>query len=176
MCQKNCAIILRMRGRLIQRFLAELKRLDTATQASAGNFDDIFRTPKKSDASGDGHGSVIRTEHDSDIIPCQVASPRYENRKQTDMGNDPDSEITLYFHAKDLESEGLFDSTTGRPLIQVGTRLVALLDKKTQSTVLSYPDGLFCEESTPVGWGLNMARPKRNLVKAIFRRREKAGR
>lgn len=165
-----------MRGRLIQQFKARLYRLDTATQETAGQFDDIFRSPVKTDTAGDGHGAVVRTERTAELVACQVASPRYENRSQTDAGNDPDSEVTLYFHAPDLEAAGLFDSTTGRPLMQVGTRLDALLDRMTEAVVLSYPDGMFCEESSPVGFGLNMARPERNLVKATFRRRKRAGR
>jgi hypothetical protein len=165
-----------MRGRLIQKFKARIRRLDTSTQETAGNFDDIFRTPKKSDSTGDGHGSVVRTERDAELLDCQIASPRYENMAQSEMGNDPDSEITLYFFAKDLEDSSLFDSTTGRPLIQVGTRLDAILDRLTGDTVLIFPDGLFCDESYPVGWGLNMARAQRNLVKARFVRRKRAGR
>lgn len=165
-----------MRGRLIQKFKAKLRRLDTVTQAAAGDFDDVFRTPVKADADGDGIGDVVRTERTANILPCQVASPRYENRSQTDSGNDPDSEVTLYLHARDLEAAGLFDTTTGRPLIQVGTRLESILDYRTEAVVVSYPGGLFCEESSPVGWGLGMARPKRNLVKATFRRRRRSGR
>lgn len=165
-----------MRGRLIQKFAARIRRLDTVTQAGADNFDDVFRTPVKSDATGDGHGSVVRTERAADLLPCQVASPRYENRSQTEMGNDPDSEITLYFHASDLEAASLIHATTGRPLIQVGTRLDAILDKRTSEVVMTFPDGLFCTESSAVGWGLGMSRPKRNLVKATFKRRRRSGR
>jgi hypothetical protein len=31
---------------------------------------------------------------------------------------------------------------------------------------------LFCEESSLAGWGLNMARPQRNLVRAVFKSRK----
>jgi hypothetical protein len=165
-----------MKGRLIQKFKARLGRLDTVTQAAAGDFDTVLREPVKRDATGDGHGALVRTERTADVVPCQVGNNRWENRAQTDLGNDPDGDVVLYFFAKDLEEASLFDAATGRPLIQVGTRLLALLDCRDETTVLDYGAGLFCEESSPVGWGLSMARPRRNLVRAVFRRRKRGSR
>jgi hypothetical protein len=163
-----------MRGRLIQRFKARLYLLNTQAQEAAQEYDSVLREPIKIDTAGDGIGSLARRETVI-TVPCQVGNRRYENRQQTNLGNDPDADFVLYFFAKDLEAVGLFDPATGKALIQVATRLGALLHKRTEAVVLDFTgeNELFCEECEPSGWGLCMADPKRNLSRAVFSQRQK---
>lgn len=156
-----------MRGRLIQRFKAEIARLDTVATEIAGQYDHDFREIKRSDATGDGIGTVQRQEHTAVILPCQVGSRTFEALQASDLGNAPQTELVLWLHFADLEEAGLVDATTGQPLIHVGDRIVSIRDYFDGSVVLAMrtPPGLYVEEARSSGWGLNMARPQRNLLR-----------
>jgi hypothetical protein len=163
-----------MGGRLIQKFKAEIARLDTVATEAASAYDSNFRTIKKVDSSGDGVGAKDRREHTPfDIVPCQIGSRQFEALRQSLMGNDPDSEVVVWFHFRHLQNLSLVDSTTGRPLINTGDRLVSIKDYWTEDTVLDIltPPGLYVQEATSAGWGINIARPKRNLLQVKFRER-----
>lgn len=162
-----------MPGRLIQRLKCRLYQLDTDTQAGASGFDDVFREPVRTDPSGDGIGTVTRTERAAVTVPCQVGTRTWEQKRHGDLGDDPTSDVVLYFDAADLEAAGLYDVTTQRPLIQNSTRLDAILTYLAEDVMLNYGDDLYCEEATPSSWGLNMANPKIKLLRCVFRRRKK---
>lgn len=155
-----------MRGRLIQRFKAEIARLDTVSTAALPGYDDDFREVIADDtATGDGIGDLQRVEHAVDIVPCQIGSRSWEALQSQDLGNTPQTDLTMYLHFADLERLSLVDAD-GQSLIKVGARLVSIRDYLDESVVVSIrtPPGLYVVEARPAGWGLNMARPTRNLL------------
>ena len=155
-----------MRGRLIQRFLAELARLDTSATRSAGGYDDDFREVTRTDSDGDGIGDFNRQEHAAIMVPCQVNNRTWEGFHRHDLGQDPKIDLVLIFHFDDLERMGLVQSS-GIAAIHVGDRLVSIRDIETEEVVQTVrnPPGLYVIEATPGGWGLNLARPTRNLLR-----------
>ena len=168
-----------MRGKLIQRFRAAIYRLDTTTTRSSNHYDDVFREPIQVDGDGDGIGALQRDEHSAVYVPCQVGNRKWEKLEPTDLGSDTDSDFVLYFHMYDLEAASLVDATTGRPLIGIGDRLDSIRSYLDQTVVVlkfQTPPGMYCVEATPSGWGLHMAGPKVNLVRAVFRSRSPTGR
>ena len=173
-----------MRGRLIFSFLAELFRLDTHAMATvdpdaAGpletGYDPDFKEPVVVDQDDDGIGERIRAERDPVRVPCQVDTKVFEELRMFASGNAPRSRIDLIFHFKDLERLGLVDAASGDALVRPGDRLAALYDKAgalVQS--VRTPPGLYVTEARPTGFGLNMARPRRNLLLVAFEDRQPA--
>lgn len=159
-----------MRGRLIQRFKAEIARLDTTATEIAGQYDHDFREIRRVDSVGDGIGTVQRQEHTPVLIPCQIGGRTFEELRATDLGNAPRSEIVLWLHFADLETLSLVDATTGLPLINTGDRLVSIRNFLDETVVLSIrtPPGLYVEEARSSGWGINMAAPTRNLLRVTL--------
>jgi hypothetical protein len=162
-----------MRGRLIQKFTAEIARLDTESTESSGYYDDTFRELVHSDAaSGDGIGTKQRQEHTVVKLPCQVSDDTWEALQARDQGNTPQSEVVLWFHFRDLENNSLV-AADGTSLINVGDRLVTIRDHLTDDVVhtVRTPPGLYVKEARPRGFGICMARPKRNLLRVAFEER-----
>jgi hypothetical protein len=162
-----------MRGRLIQKFRAELARLDTTATRAGDYYDDDFREVKTVDSAGDGVGVVQRQEHAAVLVPCQVGSRTWEALRTTDLGNVPQTDLVLYFHFADLEALSLVDATTGEALIHTGDRLVSLRDYQSEAVVQAVrtPPGLYVVRADPSGWGLNLSRPKRNILRVTFNQR-----
>ena len=173
-----------MRGRLIFPFLAELRRLDTAAMASTdpdgagpltGGFDPDFKEPVLVDRDGDGVAERERTELPAIRVPCQVDPKVFENLRMLASGDSPRSDISLVFHFKDLERMGLVDGDTGDALLRPGDRLGALYDKAGELVQeVRTPPGLYVSEARPIGFGRNMARPRRNLLLVAFEDRKPA--
>ena len=173
-----------MRGRLIFPFLAELFRLDTEMMAgpigvgpdpAAPGYDPDFKEPVVVDQDDDGIGERIRAEHEPVRVPCQVDTKVFDELRMFASGNAPRSRIDLVFHFKDLERLGLVDAGTGDALVRPGDRLAAIYDKAgdlVQS--VRTPPGLYVTEARPSGFGLNMARPRRNLLMVTFEDRQPA--
>jgi len=173
-----------MRGRLIFSFLAELFRLDTHAMATvdpdgAGpletGYDPDFKELVVVDQDDDGIGERRRAEHEPVRVPCQVDTEVFEELRMFPSGNAPRSRIDLIFHFKDLERLGLVDAASGDALVRPGDRLAALYDKAgalVQS--VRTPPGLYVTEARPTGFGLNMARPRRNLLLVAFEDRQPA--
>mgnify|MGYP001820980343 CR=1 FL=1 len=164
-----------MRGRLIQKFKAEVARLDTTSTRSGGYYDDDFREVKTVDG-GDGVGVVQRQEHAAVIIPCQVGNRNWEALRAHDLGNVPQTDLVLYFHFRDLEAASLVDATTGEALIHTGDRLVSLRDYQTEAVVQAVrtPPGLYVIRADPSGWGINLSKPARNLLRVSWNQRDAA--
>lgn len=165
-----------MRGRLIQRFKAEVARLDTDATRTGGHYDDVFRETVFVDGTGDGIGTDQRQEHTPDILPVQIGEETWEALRAHELGNLPQTDLVLWFHYRDLELASLVDGTTGHCLIGVGARLVSIRDYLTEDVVLAVrtPPGLYVTEARPRGWGINMARPTRNLLRCTFAERSAA--
>jgi len=175
-----------MRGRLIFPFLAELCRLDTAAMAAVdpdgpgpleGGYDPDFKEPVLVDQDDDGIGERVRQEHPPVRVPCQVDTKAFEELRMLASGNAPRSRIDLVFHFKDLERLGLVDAASGDALIRPGDRLAAIRDLCGDLVQeVRTPPGLFVTESRPIGFGLNMARPRRNLLLVTFEDRRQGAR
>ncbi len=173
-----------MRGRLIFPFLAKLYRLDTLATATEdpdgagplqGGYDHDFKESVLVDLDDDGIGERIRQEHSPVRIPCQVEPEVFDELKMFASGNAPRSNIDLVFHFKDLERMGLVDLTSGDALIRPGDRLSAIYDKAGELVQqIRTPPGLYVTEARPIGFGLNRARPLRNLLLVAFNDRQQA--
>ncbi|MCP4678735.1 MAG: hypothetical protein GY854_25140 [Deltaproteobacteria bacterium] len=175
-----------MRGRLIFSFLAELHRLDTLTTATEdpdgtgpldGGYDPDFKESVLVDLDDDGIGERVRREHPPVRVPCQVEPETFDQLRMFASGNAPRSSIDLVFHFKNLERMALVDPATGDALIRPGDRLAAIYDK-TEALVQAVrtPPGLYVTEARPIGFGLNRARPRRNLLLVSFNDRQPAAR
>ena len=162
-----------MRGRLIQKFKAEIVRLDTTSTRSGNYYDDDFREVVMVDTDGDGIGEPQRQEHAAVIVPCQIGSRTWEALRGHDLGNNPQTSLVMYFHFRDLELLSLVDDTTGDALIHVGDRLVSIRDYMTEGVVqtIRTPPGLYVTRADPSGWGISMARPKRNILRVTWEER-----
>jgi hypothetical protein len=164
-----------MRGRLIQKFLCSLRRLDTkaTSEVVGGGFDPEFGEEKiVEDASQLGTSS--RREHDAVDIPCQVDRRNWGQDVMTGGGHDAETEIYLTFHFSDLERMGLVHLSgdlIGTPMVGAGDRMEKLKDY-AGNTVQTFPDppGMFVVGAEQAGFGLNtFGTPKRNLLIVTFR-------
>ena len=165
-----------MRGRLIFQFLAEIHRLDTLTTASMNpsGYDPDFEEPIVIDDAQDGIGERVRNEHPPVQIPCQVEPKTFEELQMFASGNSPRANINLVFHFKDLERMGLV-AENGEAMIRPGDRLGAIYDK-AGVLVQEIRNPLYAVEARPMGFGLNIARPRRNLLFVTFDSRQQASR
>ena len=108
-------------------------------------------------------------------VPCQVDTKVFEELRMLASGNAPRSRIDLVLHFKDLERLGLVDAGTGDALVRPGDRLGALYDKAGALVqAVRTPPGLYVTEARPIGFGLDMARPRRNLLMVAFEDRQPA--
>lgn len=164
-----------MRGRLIFAFRAELHRLDTlATATTPPGYDDDFREPALLD-TGDAIGARVRREHPPVLLPCQVEPQSFDALQMFASGNVPSSRVELLCHYRDLERAGLVDPTSGDALVRVGDRLGALFDSAGSLVQrIRTPPGLYVTEARPIGFGLFMPRPRRNLLLVTFDQRDTA--
>jgi hypothetical protein len=164
-----------MRGRLIFAFLAELHRLDTlATATTPPGYDADFKEPALLD-TGDAIGARVRREHPPVLVPCQVESDAFDTLQMFAAGNSPRSHLRLVFHFAHLERAGLVDPATGTALIRVGDRLGAIFDSAGELVQsVRTPPGLYVTEARPIGFGLFLPRPRRNLLLASFDERDTA--
>jgi hypothetical protein len=173
-----------MRGRLIFKFLAELCRLDTHATATTdpdgpgpltGGYDPDFKEAVVVDQDDDGVGERVRLEHPPVRVPCQVDTKVFDELRMMASGNAPRSRLDLVFHFKDLERMGLVDAASGDALIRPGDRLAALRDLCGDLVQeVRTPPGLYVTEARPIGFGLNMKRPRRNLLLVAFEDRQQA--
>ncbi|MBN2527640.1 MAG: hypothetical protein JXR76_14700 [Deltaproteobacteria bacterium] len=167
-----------MRGRLIFKFLAEIYRLDTLSTAATdpdgsgpltGGYDPDFKESVLVDTNNDGIGERVRREHPPVRVPCQVDTKAFEELRMLGSGNSPKSRIDLIFHFMDLERLGLMDAVSGDALLRPGDRLGGIYDlygDKVQD--IQTPPGLYVVESRPIGFGLNLSKPSRNLLLVTF--------
>jgi hypothetical protein len=167
-----------MRGRLIFKFLAELCWLDTAGTATqdpdgagplTGGFDPDFKESVLVDKDDDGIGERVRVEHPSVRVPCQVDTKAIEELRMFASGNAPRVTVDLVFHFKNLEKLGLVDAATGDALLRPGDRLSGIFDLcGSLIQAVRTPPGLYVTKTAPFGFGLNLAKPSRNLLLVTF--------
>ncbi len=165
-----------MRGRLVFPILAELHRLDRrGIAASTPSYDVDFKEPALLDV-GEAIGVRARREHPPIRVPCQIESEAFEALgEMSGAGATLHSQLRLVFHFQHLERVGLVDATTGAALICVGDRVDGFFD--TTGALIQRvrtPPGLYVTEARPIGFGLFMPRPRRNLLLVTLDERDTA--
>jgi hypothetical protein len=168
-----------VRGRLIYAFLADIHRLDADAMAAVdpdgpgparSGLDPDFREPVLLDQDADGVAEPWRREHPVVQIPCQVEPGPADALQMASTGNAPRTSVSLVFHFADLERLELVERATGEALLRPGDRLRAL---RTRDGVLtqSFRSALYAIEVRPLGFGLSLSRPRRNLLLVLFQSR-----
>lgn len=155
-----------MRGRLIQRFFAVLRRLDADATSSVvgGGFDDVWRSPVPVD-DGTQFGATTRREMAAERLPVQLDRRTWGMLNPKPSGVENDSAIEMTAHWPDLVRLGLVDSS-GEPLIQQGDRIESLEDVRgTSEVVFANPPGMYVTGLERAGHGLAaFRRPQTNLL------------
>jgi hypothetical protein len=175
-----------VRGRLINRFLADIARLHTIETAAdpdgagpiTSGYDNDFQEPIAIDVDDADPVTNVRqtTRKEFDIIqvPCQVEAALFERLQQWSAGRVPDSRINLVFHFCDLEELDLVEAD-GNAKIKVNDRLVRLRricgDEAVEQPMP--PGGLYAIHVVPTAFGIGL---RRNLLIATFDDREQSGR
>jgi hypothetical protein len=157
-----------MRGRLIFRFYAEIFPFDpSATEhgVPTGGFDPDFRETIVVGPDTQQIGERLRQEHAALRIPCQIEPESWEALEMFAAGEVPHSRLDLLFHFRHLEALGLVDPISGAAGIRVGDRLAGVLDAAGERVLsVATPPGLYVQEVRPMGFGLHLPRPRRNLL------------
>ena len=89
-------------------------------------------------------------------------------------GNSPRANINLVFHFKDLEQMNLVDEN-GEAMIRSGDRLGGIYDK-SGALVQVIRNPIYAIDARPMGFGLHMGNPSRNLLFVTFDSRQQAQR
>jgi hypothetical protein len=159
-----------VRGRLINPFGIELRRLDVTATASSPGYDPIFREPSLI-SSSDGLGSIGRREMSPIIVPGQFTTDNdFMLLQMLANGNAAKIDFRIVFHFADLEYAGLIEASTGLATIRVRDRLSAIYDVRTLELVQAIPNppGVFVTEANP-RFGLGASR---NLLVVSFSSRD----
>jgi len=154
------------RGRLIHKFLCDLRRLDTAATATVvgGGYDDVFNEALPI-ADGSQVGAPSRREHAQVLLPCQIDRIDWGDDEMLRSGHDTETKILLHLFMEDVENAGLVDDN-GAPKIYAGDRVEAILDE-AGNVQEKFPDppGMFVTGVERAGYGLDMGSPARfNLL------------
>jgi hypothetical protein len=158
----------------------ELAQLDTAATAAdpdaggpltSGYDDDFGEVVVVPPVSGSARGDSARAETVVSL-PAQIEPATAEELQMLATGRSPYSLLRLVFHYHDLESAGLVEAATGRPLLRVNDRLQAIRDYKTDALIEEFPNppGLFATQVQSRSFGL--ASLKRNLLLVTFQSRQ----
>jgi hypothetical protein len=154
------------RGRLIQRFLVRIARLDAQATAAVvdGGLDPDFHEPINV-PDGTQLGANSRRYHAVDTLHCQLDRKTWGDRRTERSGEEIDADILIILHWPELENGG-FINTSGEPVFQRGDKVVELLTLKGQRVQLfDDPPGMFIEALERAGHGLAaMSTPKTNLL------------
>lgn len=155
-----------MRGRLIQRFVAVLYRLDPVATAAVtgGGYSAAFREPVRV-PDGTQLGSASRREKAALRLRCQVDRTNFDGASLLRGGYQPENELHLALHWPELEAAGLI-AADGTPLLAPGDRVSALetLAGATEATFPN-PPGLWVRSLERAGHGLAaFGVPRTNLL------------
>lgn len=143
--------------------MVEVRMLDAiatraATEQSAdvpeitSGFDDDFKEIVV--VTVNGKRKLERKESPSFFVPSQIESPTFEALVQMSAGNIPNTEMTLVWARKDVESLGLIVPDTGECLVRVNDRIVSIRDRCGHLVQkIREPQGLFVTQVRPT-WGL----------------------
>ena len=153
------------RGRLIQKFLVHIARLDADATNSVvdGGFDPDFHEPINVD-DGTQLGSNSRRYHPVDQLHCQLDRKTWGQRRTERSGEEIDADILIILHMPELERLG-FVNASGEPIFQRGDKIVELLTVKGALELLfDDPPGMFIVSAERAGHGLAaFSTPRTNL-------------
>jgi hypothetical protein len=155
-----------MRGRLIQRFVCVLYRLDPVATAAVvgGGYDPEFGEAKRVNNSTQ-LGSPSRREQAALRLTCQLdRDPEWDSDILTRGGHMKEAAILIVLFLADLETAGLVDGN-GNPKIYAGDRVGAIedLNGNLVQTFVN-PPGMFVSETEQIGYGLAaFGVPRHNL-------------
>ena len=168
-----------MRGRLVDPFLCEISRIDTAATAAldpdgagplTSGYDADFKEPTRtSNATAQGSGTVATVYKTAVRIRAQVEVGTFEKMQAFFTGNSPDIKMVLISHFKELERAAMVDAN-GRAMLRVGDRLDGIYTLKGQLVqIMTTP--LFCVQPEGTSYGIGL---HRNLLALYFEARSKA--
>jgi hypothetical protein len=166
------------RGALIFPFIFDIAQLDTEATAAdpdvagplTSGYDDEFREPVIiPPASGSARGVSARKESIIQVR-AQFEEGSFETQTMMLTGNSPRSIIKLVLHYQDLEDAGLVEIATGRPMLRINDRLVAVREIDNGALIETFPDppGVYCIEVQSRSFGLGT---HRNLLLMTFQQR-----
>lgn len=154
------------RGRLIQKFLVRIARLDAASTAAVvdGGFDDDFGEPINV-PNGTQLGANSRRYHEPDQLHCQLDRKTWGSRRGERSGEEVEADIVIVLHMPELERLGLVN-LSGEPVFQRGDKVLEVLTVKGQrDTLFDDPPGMFIVDLERAGHGLEaLGTPRTNLI------------
>jgi len=154
------------RGRLINKFVAVICRLDTVASAAVvgGGYDPEFDSLKPV-ANGTQIGATSRREMADLRLPVQLDRTNWGENNPMRGGRQIVADIVLVFHWPDLENSGLIDSD-GEPTLKVGDRIAKLETVKGEvEATFDNPPGMFITGFERAGHGLSpFGTPRTNLL------------
>jgi hypothetical protein len=156
------------RGRLINRFVAVIRRLDTAATAAVvgGGYDKEFDSLKRV-SDGTQLGAATRREMAELRLYVQLDRTTWGKITRTRGGKQIEADIILTFHWPDLENGGLI-GVDGEPLLKAGDRIdkIETIAGVVDATFKN-PPGMFITEFERAGHGQwPFGTPKTNLLYA----------
>lgn len=155
-----------MRGRIIQKFIASIARLDEASTGAVveGGWDPDFHEPKIVD-DGTQLGNDSKRFHDPINLMCQLDRKSWGAVDSTRGGQQKTADIIICLHWPELQKRGLIDSN-GKAIFRRGDKIIEILTKKGELDVkFDDPPGLFIRECERAGHGLSaFGTPKTNLL------------
>lgn len=138
--------------------VAVIAQFDPATADAAGKLNHVMRERNLMDGDGDGVGDeppeLYKSGDDLLSVRCQLERKSMEALEMASGGNLATSEIMVSFSRGTLSSysPSLIDTTTGKPKIKPGDRLVRI-DTPAGDKVWTFDtpqaNALFCNEIVP---------------------------
>lgn len=154
------------RGRLINKFVAVIRRLDTVATAAVvgGGYDKEFDAVR---VVGDGTqtGASSRREMAELRLPVQLDRDTWGRNQPGRGGRQVLADIVLVFHWPDLENGGLI-GTDGEPVLKIGDRIdkIETVMGAVESTFKN-PPGMFFTGFDRAGHGQDpFGNPRTNLL------------
>jgi len=152
-----------MRGRLIQKFIVHIARLDAQATQAVG-YDPEFNEPIPS-ADGSQLGGDPRRYHGADVLRCQLDRKSWGEVVATRGGQEIKADIIITLFWKELENRALLNAKM-QPVFQRGDKVVKILTLKgALEEEFDDPPGMFITDLTRAGHGLAaFATPRTNLL------------
>jgi len=155
-----------MRGRLIQKFVIDIARLNEAATAAVvgGGYDSDFHEALPV-PDGTQTGASSKRYHDVDTLPCQLDRENWGRVVETRGGENIKADIVVVLHRPDLERLGLLN-TAGQPVFKRGDRVIEIRNRKGGvEEQFDDPPGMFVDDMDTAGHGLAaFGTPRQNLL------------
>lgn len=165
-----------MRGRLIQKFVAVIYRVDTAATAAVagGGYDPEFGEPLPV-VDGSLLGASSLRERPALRLPCQLDRKTWGGKDAARSGYEDMADIIVALHYSDLEAAGLVGAD-GVPTINAGDRIGAIEDLAgILQEAFPNPPGMFVTDLERAGHGLAaFGTPRFNLLFLYCSKRKQA--